>query len=80
MFNIGENTKIVGLEKIGCKVSHLQNCLHEKGKHEVPKYDYFGKFVSRGSILVHTKNGDFTLKFKERNGWAEYVEIEEIVR
>lgn len=73
--NIGANTVIKGLKKTGCSVGHIQHCLHTKGKHDAPNYSYFGKRVSRGTQEIYTKNGAFTLKFKEENGWAKEVEV-----
>lgn len=75
MLNINENTVITGLEKTGCSIGHLQDCLHTKGKHEKFDYSYFGKSVSRGTTVVHTKNGDFTVAFEDKNGWAKRLEV-----
>ena len=75
MFNIGEKTEIKGLEKIGCNVGHLKDCLHTNGKHEKPNYSYFGTKISRGTIVLHTKNGDFTATFVDENGWLKEIEI-----
>lgn len=75
MFNITENTILTGLEKTGCTWSHINSCMNEKGKHEKPVFTYYGPQVSKGSILVHTKNGDFTVRFDEKNGLARKVEI-----
>lgn len=75
MFNISEKTIITGLEKTGCTKSHIVACLHDKNKHKNPEYSYIGKIVSKGTVLLHTCNGDFTLKFVEKNGWARSVEI-----
>lgn len=76
MFNIGEKTEIVGIENAKCKLSHIDACLHDKTKREPIKYDYFGKIVTRGTVVVHTKVGDLSIRFKEKNGWAERIEIE----
>lgn len=75
MFNISENTIITGLKKTGCTKGHIIHCLHVANKHEKPEYSYYGKIVSKGTVLLHTCKGDFTLKFDEKNGWARYVEI-----
>lgn len=75
MFNIGENTKVLGLEKTHCKLSHIQQCLYDKNAHEIPIYDYLGKFVQRGTIVLHTCKGDHKLKFKVNSGWAEIIEF-----
>lgn len=75
MFNISENTIITGLKKTGCTKGHIVACLHDVNKHEKPEYSYYGKIVSKGTVLLHTCKGDFTLKFDEKNGWARYVEI-----
>ena len=73
--NINEKTEIIGLDKIGCTVGHLQACLHEKGMHEKYNYTYFGKKSSKGTVCLHTKNGDFTVKFHEKCGWLQKVEV-----
>lgn len=75
MFNINENTQIKGLEKTGCKISHIQACLHDKKQHEPVKYKYQGKRVSKGNVLVHTDKGDFNLYFEEENGWLRLLEV-----
>lgn len=75
MFNIGMTTKIKTIEKTGCTKAHIEQCLHNKNLHEKPNYTYFGKHVSKGTVLLHTKNGDFILKFDECDGWARSVEI-----
>ena len=75
MFNIGEKTKIKGLEKTGCKISHIQACLHDKNSHEPVRYKYFGSRVSKGNVLVHTAKGDFNLYFEEENGWCRLIEV-----
>lgn len=75
MFNIPDHIDIIGLEKTGCKKSHIQACINDKNLHGKPVYSYFGKHVTRGFMLLHTKNGDFTLAFDEKDGWARHVEI-----
>ena len=75
MFNISDNVEIKGLEKTGCSKGHIIHCLHDKNKHEKPEYSYLGKFVSKGTVLLHTFKGDFTLKFDECHMWARSVEI-----
>lgn len=74
--NISKKTRIDGLEKTFCKIGHIEYCLNARGMHEPPKYDYFGRYVSRGHITLHTKNGDFTAEFKEKSGWLEYLIFE----
>lgn len=75
MFNISESTKITGLEKTGCKISHIQHCLNVNSMHSKPVYTYYGKHVSKGTVVIHTKNGDFTIRFDEKNNWARELEI-----
>lgn len=75
MFNISEDTIIKGLNKTGCTKGHIVACLHDKNKHEMPEYSYYGKFVYKGTVLLHTCKGNFTLKFNVKNGWARSVEI-----
>lgn len=73
MFNISEKTEIIGIEKTGCTREHLQHCINKKS--EPPKYKRFGKFSSSGTMVVHTKNGDFTIEFAEKRGWAKMVKV-----
>lgn len=75
MFTITVETEIKNLEKTGCTKGHINQCLHDKNMRERPNYLYFGKHVSKGTVLLHTCNGDFTLKFAEKDGWARSVEI-----
>ena len=75
MFNIPENIEIIGLKETGCKPSHIQQCIHDKHLHDNVKYTYFGKRVRRGSMVLHTKAGDYLLCFAEKNGWATHLEI-----
>lgn len=75
MFNIPENLKIIGLKETGCKPSHIQQCIYDKHLHDNVKYTYLGTRVSRGSMVLHTKTGEYLLDFVERNGWATYLEI-----
>lgn len=75
MFNISMTTKIKNLKKTGCTKGHIENCIHDRNLHEKPNFSYFGKTVTKGTVLLHTKNGDFTLKFDEKNGWARSAEI-----
>lgn len=69
--NIGKNTHIEGIEKTKCKVEHINHCLNARGMHEVVRTDYFGPRVQRGTVLLHTKNGDFSAKFVCENGWLQ---------
>ena len=73
--NINENLKIVNLEKTGCKRGHIVQCLADNTKHDAPKYAYFGTRVQRGTVALHTVNGDFVLKFRAENGWLTYAEV-----
>ena len=75
MFNIGKNTAIKNLEKTGCTIGHIQQCISDKNKHEEPVYTYDGARVQKGTILLHTCQGDFTLKFDVENAWARAIEI-----
>ena len=75
MFNIADNKIIVGLKKTGCSKGHIAQCISDKNLHENPKYTYVGKRVQRGAMVLHTKNGDFTLMFDVENGWAREVVI-----
>ena len=75
MFNIGMTTKIKNLERTGCSKMHIEQCLHDKNLHEEPKYSFYGKTVTKGTVILHTKNGDYKLKFDEKNNWARAVEI-----
>ncbi len=75
MFNISMTTKIKNLEKAGCTKAHIAQCIYDRNLHEKPNFSYFGKTVAKGTMLLHTKNGDFTLKFDEKNGWARSAEI-----
>lgn len=75
MFNIPDSLEIIGLEKTGCKKSHIVQCVSDHTKHDRPKFDYFGTHVARGTVVLHTKNGDFTLAFDEKDGGARRVEI-----
>ena len=75
MFNISMTTKIKNLKKTGCTKGHIENCIHDRNLHEKPNFSYIGKTVAKGTMLLHTKNGDFTLKFDEKNGWARSAEI-----
>ena len=73
--NIGEKTRIEGLKNTRCTVGHINHCLNAKDMHEV-KYDYLGARVTRGKVLLHTKNGDFTAQFRAEGGWLEYLLFE----
>jgi len=75
MFNIPDDIIIKNLKKIGCKKAHIAHCLSDRNMHEKPQYTYFGKIVSRGTVLLHTCRGDCVLKFYEKNGWARELEI-----
>lgn len=75
MFNIGMTTKIKNLEKTGCTKLHIEQCLNDIHMHGLPHYTYFGKRVSKGTVPLYTKNGYYTLKFDECDGWARSVEI-----
>lgn len=75
MFNISKETEIKGLEKTGYTKGYIQRCLHERKRHDEPKYSYIGKHVLKGTVLLHTCKGDYTLKFNVKNGWARSVEI-----
>lgn len=75
MFNISMTTKIKNLKKTGCTKAHIEQCVWDRNLHEKPNFSYFGKTVAKGTMLLHTKNGDFTLKFDEKNGWARSAEI-----
>ena len=73
MFSISPKTIIHGLEKTGCSISHIQHCIYMNK--EPVNYSYFGPRVAKGSLIVHTKNGDFTIRFHETNGWADEIQI-----
>lgn len=75
MINIPDGFKIVNLEKTGCSREHIQQCLNDHNLRERINWRYLGKIVGRGSVVLHTKNGDFTLKFKTRYGWVKEAEI-----
>lgn len=75
MFNINENTEIIGLENINCSIAHIQACLHDKNKYEAPTYTYDGAKVQKGTIVLHTCKGDCVLAFDVKNAWARKIEI-----
>lgn len=72
MLNISDSTVLSGFE--GMNLNHIQHMLNANMNVTI-KYNYFGKIVSRGTIYgLHTKYGILTIRFKERNGWAETLE------
>ena len=73
--NISTDLNIINLEKTHCKRGHIAQCLADKNMHEAPHFEYFGKRVQRGTVVLHTKNGDFALKFRCENGWLASAEI-----
>lgn len=75
MFNINSNTLFIGLQDTGLTQAHIGACVNDHTKHSNVKYDYFGMRVRRGTMTLYTKNGNFAIAFKERNGWAVEVEI-----
>lgn len=76
MFNVSDSLEIKGIEKTGCTRGHIIHCISDKNAHEIPKDTYFGSTVRKGSMVLHTKNGDFTLHYDEKNGWARALSIE----
>ena len=78
MFSIPYNIEIVGLESTGCSRGHIKQCISDKKLREAAQYTYFGKTVSKGTIVLHTSNGDMLLTFDEKNGWARSVSIKKI--
>ena len=75
MFNINSNTKFIGLQGTGLTQARISACVNDKTKHSNVRYDYFGRRVRRGTMTLNTKNGNFVIAFKEKNGWAVDVEI-----
>ena len=78
MFNISENTKIIGLENTQISKEYLEQAIHDKNLHLPPKFLYFGKRVRRGIIRIITKRNFCIVYFVEENGWAKYLEILEV--
>lgn len=75
MFNISEtSTKINGLPE-GVTFGQLQYSLYHKERHSKPKYEYFGKFVSRGTMDVLVSKGLLKIYFYEKSGWAKEIDI-----
>lgn len=72
--NISKKTVISNMPE-GITVPHLQACLGTKGLHEKTEYSYFGKRVSRGTIVLHTKKGNWKIKFTEKDGWLKTIEF-----
>ena len=72
MFNIGDKTELVGFSDM--KISHIGHQINSGGVLEM-NYTYFGKYVSRGTILLKTKYGNLLIKFDERDGWARRLEL-----
>ena len=66
--NISKNTKITGLPE-DISIGHIQQCLDDKTMHSDIKYDYYGKRVQRGSIVLHTKAGNLKATFKCESNW-----------
>lgn len=77
MFNIGENTKINGLENV-LSVSHLQHQIHADSAKEV-KYTYFGSIVRKGTVKFTTADGVVYVDFDVKNGWAREITIRKAV-
>lgn len=75
MFNIGNQTTIVDIEKTKCSIGHIQQCISDTNKHENPIYSYAGPRVQKGAMLLHTCNGDFVIVFDVKNGWARRVKF-----
>ena len=73
--NISKDTKITNLEKIGCSIGHLQQCMHDKNLHDKPQYTYFGPWVQKGTMLIHTCKGDFKIKFDVKHEWLRSLEV-----
>lgn len=67
MFNICENTVLIGFE--GYKISHIQHMINDSSKTNI-KYKYFGKKVQKGNVKVLTKYGILNIEFDVENGWA----------
>jgi hypothetical protein len=75
MFNISDRTVILGLEKTGCTVGQIQRCLRTRAGHDEPEFSLFDLKISAGEVVLHTENGDFTMRFHEEGGWADLVEF-----
>lgn len=73
--NISKNTKITNLDKTGCSIGHVQQCIYDKNLHEAPVYSYDGPRVQKGTMLLHTCKGDFTIKFDAKNMWLRSLEV-----
>lgn len=67
--------KFVNLELCGCTPGHIVYCFDNWRTHDQPRYDYWGPRAQRGIVTLHTKNGDFDLRFKEERGHLTYAEI-----
>lgn len=63
MFTIPDDLLIVGIEKTECDRGHIQQCLNAQGGHELPHYTFMDPNMCLGTVLVHTRKGDFTLSF-----------------
>lgn len=77
--NIGERSVIIGLEKTGCKLSHIEACLNDHTLHSNWDFTYYGKRVTKGTVILYTKNGKFKVRFDEENSWVRTLEILERV-
>lgn len=73
--NISGNTKVIGLEKIGCTRMHINSCLNDRTRVKSIEHTYFGARTSRGLIYLHTCKGDYAFKFDEINGWIKTLEL-----
>lgn len=73
--NISENLEIKNLKRTGCSRGHIAQCIADKNLHGAPEYEYFGKRVQRGRMLLHTKKGDMVLRFRCNYGWLTNAEL-----
>lgn len=73
--NISDNINIVNINKTGCSVAHIRQCLSDASLHDAPIYEYYGSHVQRGTVDIHTKNGTFKMKFRAENSWITDAEI-----
>lgn len=73
--NISKNTEIINLPN-GLTTEHIQQCIADKNLHTTSKYSYFGIRVQRGTMMLHTKAGDYEVTFRCENGWLTSLEFE----
>lgn len=73
LMKLTNETKIIN--SLFLIVDDIERCLSDEHLHTIISYDYNGKKVQRGKLMLHTRRGSYSARFEARDGKLTELEF-----